>query len=80
MFGLDMSHCTTMYQFYFFFQEDNSSTVLAAVALQDHWVKNLNLGGLGRTGPRNVGLGPAARSKQKKPIRSVVDTGRSITI
>ncbi|CAC5406166.1 RING finger protein 32 [Mytilus coruscus] len=54
-----------------------SSTVLAAVALQDHLVKNLNLGGLGRTGPRQIGLGPAAKAKQKKTVRSVVDTGRN---
>lgn len=52
--------------------------MLAAVALQDHLVKNLNLGGLGRMGPRQIGLGPAAKAKQKKTVRSVVDTGRSI--
>ncbi|XP_069106705.1 RING finger protein 32-like [Argopecten irradians] len=55
------------------------STALAAVALQDHMVRNLNLnfGSMKTFGPRNIGLGPAARSKQKSKPRPVVDTGRN---
>lgn len=47
---------------------------MTAVALQDHLVKSLGLNDL--IGPRHVGLGPAAKSKQKKTIRSTIDTGR----
>lgn len=55
------------------------STALAAVALQDHLVRSLNLNfSTGTTfGPRKIGLGPAARSKQKSAPRPVVDTGRT---
>jgi len=37
------------------------------------------LGSVKTFGPRNVGLGPAARAqtKKKKEVRSVLDTGRS---
>lgn len=60
-------------------QDGKSSTTLAAVAFQDHLVRSLNLG-LGapvRLGPRQVGLGPAAKAKQKqkKEIKSQTDTG-----
>ena len=52
----------------------SSTTTLAAVALQDHWARTL---AIGKTfGPRQVGLGPAARAKQRKEARPVVDTGR----
>ncbi|KAK3087334.1 hypothetical protein FSP39_004798, partial [Pinctada imbricata] len=56
---------------------DTTSTTLAAVALQDHLVRSLNLGAPLSLGPRNVGLGPAARAqkKQKKEIKSLTDTG-----
>ncbi|KAK6182508.1 hypothetical protein SNE40_010182 [Patella caerulea] len=51
-----------------------NSTTLAAVALQDHYTRTL---ALGKTfGPKQIGLGPAAKAKQKKEVRSVVDTGR----
>ncbi|XP_033726891.1 RING finger protein 32-like isoform X2 [Pecten maximus] len=55
------------------------STALAAVALQDHLVRslNLNFGSVKTFGPRNIGLGPAARSKQRSQPRPVVDTGRN---
>ncbi|ESO93624.1 hypothetical protein LOTGIDRAFT_161737 [Lottia gigantea] len=54
----------------------NSSVILTAVALQDHWVRTL---ALGKTfGPRKIGIGPAAKSKQKKEIKSVVDTGNRV--
>ncbi|OWF35952.1 RING finger protein 32-like [Mizuhopecten yessoensis] len=55
------------------------STALAAVALQDHLVRslNLNFGNVKTFGPRNIGLGPAARSKQRSQPRAVVDTGRN---
>lgn len=60
-------------------QDGKSSTTLAAVAFQDHLVRSLNLG-LGapvRIGPRQVGLGPAAKAKQKqkKEIKSQTDAG-----
>ncbi|KAJ8321670.1 hypothetical protein KUTeg_000141 [Tegillarca granosa] len=63
-------------------KSDNSSTALAAVALQDHLVRSLGLGNLSGPksfGPRNVGPGPAAKlkAKQKKEVHSVVDTGRN---
>ncbi|KAJ8322165.1 hypothetical protein KUTeg_000636 [Tegillarca granosa] len=63
-------------------RSDNSSTALAAVALQDHLVRSLGLGNLSGPksfGPRNVGPGPAAKlkAKQKKEVHSVVDTGRN---
>lgn len=52
----------------------DGSTALTAVALQDHLVKSLGLThGLG---PRQIGLGPAARSKQRKDIKSTIETGR----
>lgn len=57
---------------YSFFKE--GSTALTAVAFQDHLVKSLGLGDV--LGPRQIGLGPAARSKQKKDIKSTLDTGR----
>ncbi|XP_053372747.1 RING finger protein 32-like [Mercenaria mercenaria] len=50
------------------------NTALTAVALQDHLVKSLGLNDF--IGPRHVGIGPAARSKQKKSVRSTIDTGR----
>lgn len=64
---------------YLYSKDGKSSTTLAAVAFQDHLVRSLNLG-LGapvRIGPRQVGLGPAAKAKQKqkKEIKSQTDTG-----
>ncbi|KAL8602806.1 hypothetical protein ACOMHN_061040 [Nucella lapillus] len=46
-----------------------------AVAFQDHWARSLALGK--PIGPRQIGLGPAAKAQQKKEVRSVIDTGRS---
>ncbi|XP_061165712.1 RING finger protein 32-like [Saccostrea echinata] len=58
-------------------KEGTSSTTLAAVAFQDHLVRSLNLGAPVRIGPRQIGLGPAAKAKQKqkKEIKSQTDTG-----
>ncbi|XP_060080407.1 RING finger protein 32-like [Ylistrum balloti] len=55
------------------------STALAAVALQDHLVRslNLNFSNTKTFGPRNIGLGPAARAQHKSRTRPVVDTGRN---
>ncbi|KAL4228549.1 RING finger protein 32 [Mactra antiquata] len=50
------------------------NTALTAVALQDHLVKSLGLNDF--IGPRHIGMGPAARAKQKKNIKSTIDTGR----
>jgi len=50
------------------------STALTAVAFQDHLVKSLGLGDV--LGPRHIGLGPAARTKRNKDIKSTIDTGR----
>ncbi|KAK7093165.1 hypothetical protein V1264_008807 [Littorina saxatilis] len=55
-------------------QPTESATTMNAAALQDHWIRTL---GLSNIGPRQVGLGPAARAKQKKVARPVIDTGRS---
>ncbi|XP_076455589.1 RING finger protein 32-like [Babylonia areolata] len=59
------------------FHQNKTSGMVAlnAVAFQDHWARSLAIGKT--TGPRQVGLGPAARAKQKKDVRPVVDTGRS---
>lgn len=54
---------------------DSSNVTLTAVALQDHWSRSVNLGT--KIGPRKIGLGPAARAKQKTQVRSVIDTGRN---
>ncbi|KAK7495716.1 hypothetical protein BaRGS_00013163 [Batillaria attramentaria] len=56
-------------------QPPSSGTALTAVAFQDHWVRMLSIGT--NSGPRQIGLGPAARAKRKKDVRPVVDTGRS---
>ncbi|XP_059174207.1 RING finger protein 32-like isoform X2 [Physella acuta] len=55
--------------------QDVSSVVLTAVALQDHLSRTLSLGSY--CGPKQIGLGPAARAKQKREVKPVVDTGRS---
>ncbi|KAL5011029.1 hypothetical protein ScPMuIL_013334 [Solemya velum] len=55
-------------------KDSRNLTCLTAVALQDHLVKSLGLGK--PIGPRNIGLGPAARSRSNKNVRSVIDTGR----
>ena len=47
---------------------------MTAVALQDHLVKSLGLNDV--IGPRQIGLGPAARAKQRKPVRSSITIGR----
>ncbi|XP_071103177.1 RING finger protein 32-like [Haliotis cracherodii] len=52
----------------------SGNLALTAVALQDHWSRTLSLGVT--RGPRSVGLGPAARAKQRKDVRPVIDTGR----
>ncbi|XP_067686902.1 RING finger protein 32-like [Haliotis asinina] len=52
----------------------SDSLALTAVALQDHWSRMLSIGVT--RGPRSVGLGPAAKAKQKKDVRPVIDTGR----
>ncbi|CAG5120474.1 unnamed protein product [Candidula unifasciata] len=52
----------------------SSSVILTAVALQDHWSRSLSLGPV--FGPKKVGLGPAARAKQHREVKSLIDTGR----
>ena len=47
---------------------------MTAVALQDHLVKSLGLNDV--IGPRQIGLGPAARGKQRKPVKSSITIGR----
>lgn len=51
-----------------------SPTTLTAVAFQDHLAKSLGLNDV--IGPRQIGLGPAARAKQRKPVKSNIDIGR----
>ncbi|CAL1536197.1 unnamed protein product [Lymnaea stagnalis] len=53
---------------------ESASLTLTAVALQDHWSRTLSLGP--NYGPKKIGLGPAARAKQKNEVKAIVDTGR----
>ena len=53
--------------------QDNPTT-LTAVALQDHLAKSLGLNDV--IGPRQIGLGPAARAKQHKAVKSKIEIGR----
>ena len=46
------------------------SMALTAVALQDHWMKQLNLSN--PVGPRKI---PVKKKNWKKDAKSVVDTG-----
>ena len=55
------------------FLQDNPMT-LTAVALQDHLAKSLGLNDV--IGPRQIGLGPAARAKQHKAVKSKIEIGR----
>lgn len=56
---------------------EKSSVALTAMALQDHWTRTLSLGT--SFGPKKVGMGPAARARQrqKHEVKSVIDTGRN---
>lgn len=60
------------------YKKDNknstTSTALTAVAFQDHLVKSLGLTDF--IGPHHVPLGPAAKAKSKRPIKSVISTGK----
>ncbi|KAH3825734.1 hypothetical protein DPMN_127615 [Dreissena polymorpha] len=55
-------------------ENSTTSTALTAVAFQDHLVKSLGLTDF--IGPHHVPLGPAAKAKSKRPIKSVISTGK----